>query len=161
MRLSGALLAFAVFVMSQPAFALSCMAPDLARDYAHAAQSDDTYILVRGQLYFDEAALPDRTDERTSRGRVSFDIEGWLAGHSLTDEGFSKPFERDVILRVSCLGPWCGGTAKGEHLAFLRQEDRQWVMELNPCPGMTYAHPSAEQEATALACFRGEDCQVE
>ncbi|MCR9108318.1 hypothetical protein [Marivita sp. XM-24bin2] len=147
-----------LIALSQPAFALSCLAPDITRDYQKAAQSDDTYILVKGDLFFDEAVLPERTEQRSSRSRDRVDVDGWLSGYSLTKDGFTKRFERDVILRVSCLGPWCGSTSKGEHLAFLRQEDRQWVMELSPCPGMTYADPSPEQEATALACFRGEPC---
>lgn len=149
-----------LFALAQPAFALSCMAPDIARDYQQAAQSDDTYIVVKGNLFFDETELPDRIDQRTSRARDSVDVEGWLAGFSLAKNGFTRRFERDVILRVSCLGPWCGGTVKGEHLAFLKQEDHQWIMQINPCHGMTYATPTAEQEQTALACFRGEGCQV-
>lgn len=149
-----------LFALAQPAFALSCMAPDIARDYQQAAQSDDTYIVVKGNLFFDETELPDRIDQRTSRARDSVDVEGWLAGFSLAKNGFTRRFERDVILRVSCLGPWCGHTVKGEHLAFLKQEDHQWIMQINPCPGMTYATPTAEQEQTALACFRGEGCQV-
>ena len=149
-----------LFALAQPAFALSCMAPDIARDYQQAAQSDDTYIVVKGNLFFDETELPDRIDQRTSRARDSVDVEGWLAGFSLAKNGFTRRFDRDVILRVSCLGPWCGGTVKGEHLAFLKQEDHQWIMQINPCPGMTYATPTAEQEQTALACFRGEGCQV-
>jgi hypothetical protein len=143
---------------AQPAYALSCAPPDIARDFVYAAQSDDTYIVVKGNLFFDETALPDRTDQRNARARDNVDVEGWLAGLSLTRDGFTKPFERDVILRVSCLGPWCGGTANGEHLAFLKQEDRQWVMQIGPCPGMTYLEPTQEQEQKALACFRGNSC---
>lgn len=101
-----------LLALAQPAFALSCLAPDIARDYHKAAQSDDTYIIVKGDLFFDETELPDRTDQRSSRARDMIDIDGWLAGYSLTKDGFTKRFERDVILRVSCLGPWCGGTSR-------------------------------------------------
>lgn len=150
----------ALIALAEPAFALSCAAPDIARDFERAAQSEDTYIIVKGDLFLDETELPDRTDQRTSRARSSVDITGWLAGYSLTKEGFTKRFERDVILRVSCLGPWCGGTTKGDHLAFLRLEDRRWVMQIAPCPGMTYANPTAGQEQKALACFRGDRCEA-
>lgn len=159
MRL-GVVLAGLLMALAQPAHALSCAPPDIARDFQRAAQSDDAYIIVKGDLFFDEAKLPDRTDLRTSRKRDTTDIEGWLAGYSLTKDGFTKRFERDVILRVSCLGPWCGGTTKGEHLAFLKQEKLQWVVQISPCPGMTYASPTAEQEQKALSCFRGEDCNA-
>ena len=147
-----------LLALAQPAFALSCLAPDIARDYHKAAQSDDTYIIVKGDLFFDETELPDRTDQRSSRARDMIDIDGWLAGYSLTKDGFTKRFERDVILRVSCLGPWCGGTSKGEHLAFLKQEALTWVMQISPCPGMTYAAPTDAQEQEALDCFRGKSC---
>ncbi len=150
----------ALIALAEPAFALSCAAPDIARDFERAAQSEDTYIIVKGDLFLDETELPDRTDQRMSRARNSVDITGWLAGYSLTKDGFTKRFERDVILRVSCLGPWCGGTTKGDHLAFLRLEDRRWVMQIAPCPGMTYANPTAEQEQKALACFRGDRCEA-
>lgn len=148
-------------LLAQPALALSCLSPDITRDFALAAGSDDRYILVRGDLHFDETALPDRADRRSSRQHDSIDIPGWLAGQSLTPDGFTKPFERDVILRVSCLGPWCGSTAKGPHLAFLKQEDRDWVVQISPCPGMTYANPTVEQGDMALACLRGEACRAE
>lgn len=147
-----------LIALAQPALALSCMAPDIARDYTRAAQSEDVYIVVKGDLFFDEAALPDRVDQRGTGQQDTQDIEGWLAGRSLTQDGFTKPFERDVILRVSCLGPWCGGTVKGPHLTFLKQEDRDWVMEIGPCPGMTYVAPTAAQEQEVLACFRGDGC---
>jgi len=156
MRLAVAL-AVAV-ALAQPALALSCMAPDIARDYASAAQSDDRYIIVKGDLFLDETALPDRVGQSQTSRHDSRDIAGWLAGHSLTRDGFAKPFERDVILRVSCVGPWCGGTVKGEHLAFLKQEDQHWVMQIAPCPGMTYADPTQELEETVLGCIRGETC---
>ncbi|SHH65566.1 hypothetical protein [Marivita hallyeonensis] len=148
-------------LMVQQAAALSCLAPNIARDYANAAASEDTYIVVKGQLFFDEAELPNRVDQRNARNGDSVDIPGWLAGQSLTADGFSRAFERDVILRVSCLGPWCGGTAKGDHLAFLKQEDQQWVMELSPCPGMTYQNPTEDQLSQVQSCFVGEACEAE
>jgi len=149
-----------LIVMAHPAFALSCAPPDIARDFDRAAKSNDKYIIVKGDLFFDEAALPDRTAQRMSRKRNSVDINGWLTGESLTRDGFTKPFERDVILRVTCLGPWCGGTEKGDHMTFLKQEDRQWVMQIGPCPGLTYANPTNAQEQKVLACFRGEPCVI-
>lgn len=150
-----------LMALAQPALALSCRAPDIARDYQRAAESEDTYIIVKGDLFFDEAELPDRMDQRTSRSRDSVDVAAWMVGHSLTKDGFTKRFERDVTLRVSCLGPWCGSTSKGDHLAFLKLEDRNWVMELNPCLGMTYGMPTAEQEQQALDCFRGDTCRAD
>lgn len=143
---------------ASPVWSLSCVAPDIARDYKRAAESPDTYIVVLGDLFFDETALPGRMDRGATTQRDGLEIAGWLRGRSLTGDGFTKAFERDVTLRVSCLGPWCGSTGKGLHLAFLKQEKMDLVIELGPCPGMTYPDPSAEQQARVLSCFRGEAC---
>jgi hypothetical protein len=147
--------------LAQPAWSLSCAPSDIARDFHRAAESGETYIVVRGDLFFDEAALPGEQDQHHSRQRDTTDIEAWLTGQSLTRDGFTRRFERDVILRVSCLGPWCGGTKKGLHLAFLKQEGQNWILRLSPCPGMSYAAPTAAEEQKVLACFRGERCVEE
>lgn len=144
--------------LAQPAAALSCAAPDITRDYAKAANSDEVFILVKGDLHFDESALPGKSGNRAAHQPDSVDIQAWLSGQSLTRDGFTKPFERDVILRVSCLGMWCGGTANGPHLAFLKQDGRQWILQLGPCPGMTYPDPDPKQLETVQACFDGAPC---
>ena len=155
MRWAAAILAAC---LAQPAWSLSCVAPDIARDFTRAAESGDIYIVVKGDLFFNETALPGGFDRGAMQQREGVEIPAWLKGRSLTPDGFTKTFERDVILRVSCIGPWCGSAARGEHLAFLRQERQNWVIDLSPCPGMIYAQPTPEQEATVKACFRGEQC---
>lgn len=154
------LAAFGLLALSlaAPAWALSCVAPDIARDFKRAAASDESYIVVRGDLFLDEDALPGRLDRGATQQRDGLEIAGWLKGKSLTRDGFTRAFERDVILRVSCIGPWCGSTIKGPHLAFLRQEAMTWVIDLSPCPGMAYANPTPGQEAKVQSCFRGEAC---
>lgn len=156
MRLAA--LVASVVALAQPAWALSCMSTNVATDYAYAAASDAAYIVVSGDLFFDMSKLPDTSKNRTSRMGTSTEIKGWLKGKSLTQDGFTKPFERDVTLRVSCLGPWCGTIAKGAHLTFLKQEGRSWVIEVSPCPSLTYADPTPDQESMLLACFRGQEC---
>ena len=116
-------------ILAQPALALSCLPADIARDFNRAAQSDDSYIVVRGDLFFDETELPGHMDLDATAQREGREIAGWLKGKSLTRDGFTKTFERDVVLRVSCIGPWCGGAAKGPYLTFLRQEGRRGPAE--------------------------------
>ena len=143
--------------LAQPALALSCLEPDIARDFTTAAESDDSYVLVKGDLFFDEAALPKR-DLSVEREPPATDIAGWLDGYSLTPDGFTRRFQRDVILRIECLGPWCGGITKGEYLVFLKREETSFVASVSPCGGFAYKDPRPEQEATVLACMRGEPC---
>lgn len=148
-------------ILAQPALALSCLPADIARDFNRAAQSDDSYIVVRGDLFFDETELPGNMELDATAQREGREIAGWLKGKSLTRDGFTKTFERDVVLRVSCIGPWCGGAAKGPYLTFLRQEGRNWIMDLHPCPGMSYADPTPEQEQSVRACLRGAPCAAD
>ena len=143
--------------LAQPAWALSCLQPDIASDYAYASASEDSYLVVKGDLFFDEAFLP-RQDFATQSGKETTELTAWLNGHSLTPDGFTQEFERDVILRVECLGPWCGGAANGNHLAFLKQEGTDFVVTLKPCGGMTYADPTKDQIVTVTNCMRGGSC---
>jgi len=144
--------------IAQPAWSLSCMRPDITQDYAFAAASEDRYIVVKGNLVFDETLLPKRDVDLSKRPQPTTDIPAWFDGHSLTRDGFVRRFQRDVILRVDCLGPWCGGTKQGKHLAFLKQEDTQFIMRVGPCPGMVYHEPTAELERVVTDCMNGKDC---
>lgn len=146
-------------LLAQPAWALSCMRPDIARDYAFAAESEDSYIVVKGDLFFDESALPKTDMRHGKRLPETTDIPAWLNGHSLTPDGFIHRFERDVVLRITCLASWCGATEKGEHLAFAKKEGTGFVIRLGPCGGMAYRDPTSEQEDTVTSCMRGKKCE--
>lgn len=147
--------------MAQPVWSLSCLRPDIARDYAFAATSDDRFIIVKGQLSFDGSALPKRNPDIYERPSPETEVTAWFDGYSLTPEGFVRRFERDVLLRVVCLGQWCGGTEPGQHLAFLKQEDTRFVIRLGPCGGMVYRDPSEAIEAKVIQCINGGQCVPE
>ncbi|HKK97004.1 MAG TPA: hypothetical protein VJ928_02410 [Marivita sp.] len=153
-----ALISALCLTAAQPAWSLSCLRPDIARDFADAAASEDSYILVKGKLFFDETKLPKRGDGSPSDMPEGADIPAWFDGYSLTPDGFTRRFQRDVILRVTCVASWCGSTSNGEHLAFLKRADTDFIMQLDPCGGMTYRDPTREQERTVTRCMRGEGC---
>ncbi|MFP7674752.1 hypothetical protein ACG74X_15495 [Marivita sp. S0852] len=134
------------------------MPNDIARDFNRAAASEDAYIIVKGDVVFDETALPKRDFTDQSRTRPQTDIPAWFDGYSLTQEGFTRRFQRDIVLRVTCTGPWCGGASKGAYLAFLKRENDSFVMMAMPCGGMSYKNPTPEHESRVLSCFRGEGC---
>lgn len=144
--------------VAQPASALSCLRPDIAQDYAFAAASKDRYIIVKGNLVFDETLLPKRDADLSKRPDANTDIPAWFDGYSLTPDGFDRRFQRDIVLRVACLASWCGRTEQGEHLAFLKQEGTQFVMRLGPCPGMVYPDPTVDLETTVTACMTDQNC---
>lgn len=153
-----ALIAALGLTVAQPAWSLSCLRPDIARDFANAAASEDSYILVKGDLFFDETKLPRREDATPSQMPEGADIPAWFDGYSLTSDGFTRRFQRDVILRVNCVASWCGSTSKGAHLAFLKRADTDFIMQIGPCGGMAYRDPTPGQERTVTSCMRGEGC---
>ncbi|MFP7569244.1 hypothetical protein [Marivita sp. S2033] len=142
-----------------PAWSLSCSAPDIARDYQRASKSAESYIVVMGDLSFDESGLPETDWQNQRQTSPITDIDGRLSGHSLTRDGFTHHFDRDITLRVTCLGPWCGGVSEGLHLTFLKQDGASLVMEVGPCPGWTYPNPSQETVERVISCLRGGTCE--
>ena len=52
------------------------------------------------------------------------EIPAHLTGHALMQDGFTKPFDRPIMLNVQCFGPWCAGATSGiAYLGFLEQRD--------------------------------------
>ncbi|MCK0151682.1 hypothetical protein MWU54_16690 [Marivita sp. S6314] len=154
-----ALLAACLWALAGPVWALSCLPNDIARDFNRAAASEDAYIVVKGALFFDETALPKTDFTNQTRTPPQTDIPAWLDGHSLSQAGFDRRFQRDIILRVTCAGPWCGGAAKGPYLAFLKREGTSFVMMATACGSMSYPDPTPGHEARVLSCMRGEGCR--
>lgn len=145
-------------LFAAPAWSLSCVVPDIARDYQHAAEADETYIVVKGDLRFDARHLPKVDWENQMDTPQQTDIPARLTGHAMTLKGFAHPFDNEITLRVLCFGPWCGGTGQGTHLAFIERTGSEHIMTVSPCPGMSYHTPTAEIEAQVLSCARGKGC---
>ena len=97
-----------LLLAASPALALKCLAPDPARDFRAAEADSATWSGVYGWL----EVLSHPEGAGTGQAR--------LTGRSLTTEGFSQPFDRDIALQVSCLGPWCGQVESGPVAALLR-----------------------------------------
>lgn len=138
---------------AQPALALSCMRPDVVRDFQEAEASEDTWIVVSGRLGFDRSALPGG-GSGIERER---EVAAHFTGQSLTGDGFTAPFDRDITLRVTCAGPWCGTVAPGEYLAFLKVEDEDYTMIAGPCPARLHPDPTDAMKADVTRCM-AEGC---
>lgn len=130
--------------------ALSCMRPDVARDYRAAAASADRYIIVTGDLSFAGKPLPPN-----SAGA----FQARLRGQSLSDSGFKTPFDQTVDIEIRCLGPWCGRVTQGHHLAFVQQTQRGYRVVIEPCGGMLHVRPSQTDLTKVLNCHRGGPCR--
>ncbi|MFZ5964174.1 hypothetical protein ACOXXX_14605 [Thalassococcus sp. BH17M4-6] len=150
-------LAAVLSLLAGGAQALSCMAPDVARDYLTADAAPEPYFVMLGTLQFDPALLPVRDGQGRGAANAT-DIPARLTGRSLTTDGFTRDVSRDVTLRVLCLGPWCAGAESGtRYLAFLRQDGDRLIAEANPCGGMLYVKPTVQQLKAVRACAKG-DC---
>ncbi|KNG93830.1 hypothetical protein [Pseudaestuariivita atlantica] len=143
------------------AAALSCVPPDVARTFKWADEQEDRYLVIRGIFTFDEAKLPSPPRKDPNATRPVTEITAAFAGHSLTRKGFTEPLDRDLTLRVTCLGPWCGGAQSGgQMLAFARiRDDGGFEVDIGPCGGNAFPNPTAKMERRLRRCLRGGLCQ--
>ena len=144
-----------------PAHALSCLPPDAVRLYVQAAESDAPFAIFRGRIEPNQpiavpeipkvGAMPETKDAVT---RVR------LTGRLLGSEDFTRPFDDDVDVRVTCLSVWCGNPVTGrELLAALRMTDDVPVLEVGPCGGDSMLAEQTDIEAL-LACHRTGECDL-
>lgn len=144
--------------MCAPAFALSCLPPDVAQSYIRAAEATEPYIVVRGQLSFDPARLPS-TDMIPQRKPAHTLIPARLTGQALTRSGFDQAFDRAITLDVQCFGPWCASAVPGiEYLGFLERRDGGYVLAVDPCGGMAHPEPTPAMLDQVLTCLQGGPC---
>ncbi len=143
---------------AQPLHALSCMQPDVVRQYEQARDSDETYSMVIGRIEpYGPIAVPEQDLTGQSDRRVDTRVR--LVGRSLTSKGFSAEFQRDITLRVGCLSVWCAGApdTEVEVFATLRHNGEARILELGPCPSNALTW-TADDEARVLNCHRFQKC---
>jgi hypothetical protein len=155
-RLAGLALLTA---MAGPALALSCLPHDVARTHAEAEQAEETYVIVRGILVFDETALPVVDMARQHEAPPNTAIPARLTGQQLTQDGFTLPFDEPITLNARCFGPWCAGARSGiEYLGFLERTGEGYGLTVTPCGGFGFASPSRETLERVQGCVRGGPC---
>ncbi|QFT91643.1 hypothetical protein FIU86_02235 [Roseovarius sp. THAF9] len=151
------LTSMAFVLAAGPVLALSCLRPDVARTYSQASEAEQAYVVVTGELRFDEARLP--KNDGTNKDRRNVTIPARLEGRSLSRAGFTTPFARDITLEVRCFGPWCGGARSGvEYLVFLEKHGRNLVMVADPCGSWAFLEPSPAQVKQVETCIGGLEC---
>lgn len=151
-------LVFFTLLAAQPLHALSCIQPDVVRQYEHARDSEDTYSMVIGRIEpYGPIAVPEQ--DLTGQSDRRLDTRVRLVGRSLTDRGFSTEFQRDVTLRVGCISVWCAGAPDTENEVFvtLRHEGDARLLDLGPCPSNALKW-TADDEARVLNCHRFQKC---
>lgn len=134
-----------------PAFALSCLPPDPVALYERARDAEERYVIVRGEVRPEgPVAVPQDGKEVETPARIE--------GVSLTSEGFTAPFDREVTLRLGCMGPWCANAPDdGETISMVQLEGTRLVLELDAC--FSTSVPASDDGARAVVeCHRGGDC---
>ena len=147
------ILALAAMLVAEPALALSCMRPDPVSDFRAAASAPEPWIVVEGMLTFGPLQKP---APGKSGGAKVAETPGHITGAFLTRNGFTGRFNRDITLRVSCVGPWCGTITPGRHLAFLKQEGDRYVMLVEACPSKIYENPDPATLDAIERCMSGK-----
>ena len=152
-------LALGVLLCAGPAFALSCIRPDVATTYERAAEAREIYVVVQGRLTFDQARVLE--NDLTGAARPDIEIPARLVGTSLSKDGFKTSFQRDISVILQCFGPWCGGAESGaDYLAFLQRTDKGYALALDPCGSFAFPNPSEAWHTLHSQSLLLHNCQV-
>lgn len=153
------LLVIALCWMAGPAMTLSCVSPDLAQTFARLHKEPETYVVVHGTLRFEQSHLPVTDWENQGATPQDTRIPAKLTGRSLTREGFTAPFDRDITFNAVCFGPWCASAETGADLiAFVEYRGGEYVFTLDPCYSTGFFDPDDAMLKDAASCMRGGPC---
>ena len=157
-------------MLSNSAFALSCMQPDLVKTLEEAKASEKIYHILVGKFV---ALNPPPKRERPDgfvtpqdhfQGRPPMISQSYFEGFSLAQSS-----RRDVHLsrfpvdiETSCAGPWCSDVPSGQHdiIAFVEARPGQApLLKISPCPSMTFG-ATAPQVQKVRQCL-DKTCESE
>ncbi|MGB0798135.1 MAG: hypothetical protein ACPGRD_02285 [Planktomarina sp.] len=152
MRALVLLVGFAISITG-PANALSCVRPDAAALYIWAQESEDVYQPVLAQI--------DSPRQKPVETGAPPDYRATVVGHSLTQDGFTKPISTTITVRSGCAGPWCGAALDSgkTYLAVLRVAENDLILDIGPCPFTAIAEPATAQIQTFVNCAQGKTCR--
>ena len=143
--------AVALALIAGQAQALSCIVPDPATSFATASASEMPYLVLTGIL----TAPPASGTAAVSPTSVL----AHLTGHGLATDGFTVPFDGDVVLEATCAGPWCGTLpASGPVVAFARIDGAVPVIEMSACGGWLFPDPDRATLDLLTECINGKAC---
>ena len=141
-------------LLAGQAQALSCMRPDPLTSFANASAADLPYLVLTGELTAPPAT--GMTEQQPSSTTAH------LVGFGLANDGFTVPFDGDVVLDVTCAGPWCGTMpASGSVVAFARIDGSVPVIELSACGGWLFVEPDQATLDGLTSCIRGMACSAQ
>ncbi|MFZ3581602.1 hypothetical protein ACOI1H_05440 [Loktanella sp. DJP18] len=144
----------ALILLAGQAQALSCLAPDPLASFTNASASDMPYLVLTGDLATPSATGVTEPQPTTRTAQ--------LTGFELTADGFTVPFDGEVLLDVTCAGPWCGALpASGPIVAFARIDGPVPVIEMSACGGWLFADPDQATLDHLTECMNGKTCSAQ
>lgn len=160
--LRGVLTGLLVCVSTQAA-ALSCIEPNVERQFNQWVDSEKTYYIGVGTLTPTDTLpkIPNAIDLNGGFGTKEPITAPFLFSGKLLNGDEGVPFEHAIAVSVSCIGPWCGGFPKTgtSGLMALRGVGLQnLTLDMNACPGSIFP---AATETTISACIRAGRCSTE
>lgn len=154
------LIAIALVWSAGPVMALSCMAPDVAQTFNRLQSAPETYVVVHGTLSFDQSRLPVTNWEDQGATPQETRMPAQLKGMSLSQDGFTAPFDRVITFNALCFGPWCVSAQSGSDvMAFVEYRKGEFVFALGPCYSAGFFDPDEAMLSDAVACMRGDRCE--
>ncbi|MBP0482424.1 hypothetical protein [Sagittula salina] len=152
-------LAFLAALAATEASALSCLPPDPVRTFLKVDAAPERWGAAVGRLDFDASRLPQSHKDSADTPPETW-LRGQLVGHTLDTDGWTKPFQGSVALKVLCYGPWCAQPKSGRtYLLFLQREPHRHVATADPCGAYIFANPSREDLDRVFQCFAGGPCE--
>mgnify|MGYP007059938689 CR=1 FL=1 len=142
--------------------ALSCLPMGPGDVYGIVANSEDPFVIIEGQVTFDESLLPYPSDEAPGATQEPTEIPAQVTGLLLGERMFDQPVEGEITLVAHCLGPWCGKLQSGKrYLFFARNHDGRVRAILEPCGGFFFDAEDGSAGDIVLQCHRGRACPSE
>ncbi len=147
-------------LFAHPAFALSCIQPDLAGSYERWASSQSQYTIGRGVLK-PLSALPAKRDnsveERDNKSLepIPYSFTGVLIGKNK-----SHRISTRVIVQPTCIAVWCGGYPQGNDEGIYAFEISRGNYLFRPSPrgGDAFYGDTTAQEQFIQACIKNGKC---
>jgi hypothetical protein len=153
-------IALSVLVPAQ-AMALSCIPPSVERSFGYAQDAEELYVVVSGELTFDERKIPQRPKNPNNAPKLTL-IPATLSGQSLSKAGFVTTFDQLITIELRCFGPWCGSVTSGaEHLAFMKKTDAGYTLNVDPCNSAVFSKPTPQMLDAVTGCMNGAKCSSE
>ncbi len=152
--------AFLLCMLPVQSLALSCTPYGIQDAYLDAAESQDTYFIVRGKLSFKEDDLPKVDWNRQDDVPPITNINAHISGVHLGRLGKRGAFSENITLGVRCFGPWCASAQNGDVVAFVRKGGNGYVLETDPCGGFLFTSPTSEQMRALQNCLDGKTCEA-